>query len=158
MKLYSTKIMTACALILATNVAVADTAKSEKHANQATELRQAVYKMLGANMGALGAMAKGKIPVDAKIVEKNATRINQLSFMIADYTATDTSAYKVKTEALAKVWTDRDAFEKRINDLSEASEKLIAASTSGDEAAIKAAIGGVGQSCGGCHDNFKKED
>ena len=158
MKLFTSKIITTCALILTTNVAMADTATSEKHAVKATELRQAVYKMLGANMGTLGAMAKGKIPFDAKVVEKNATRINQLSFMIADYTATDTSAFKVKSEALAKVWTDRSAFEKRIDDLSVASEKLIKAASTGDEASTKAAIGGVGKTCGGCHDDFKQED
>lgn len=150
--------MMACTFILATNVAVANPATSEKQAIKATELRQAVFKMLGANMGTLGAMAKGKIPFDAKVVEKNATRINQLSFMIADYTATDTSAYKVKTEALNKVWTDRDAFEKRIKDLSVASEKLVKAASTGDEASTRAAIGGVGKTCGGCHDNFKQED
>jgi cytochrome c556 len=157
MKLSSSKIITACALILATNTVMAEPAKSEKHAKKANHLRHAVFTMLGANMGTLGGMAKGKIPFDAKIVEKNATRINQLSFMIADYTRTDTSAYKVKTDALPEVWTKRDAFEKRIDDLSSASAKLVKVSTSGDESAIKAAIGGVGKTCGGCHDNFKKD-
>ncbi len=157
MKLYSTKIMMACTFILATNVAAANPATSEKHAIKATELRQAVFKLLGANMGTLGAMAKGKIPFDAKVVEKNATRINQLSFMIDDYTATDTSAYKVKTEALAKVWNEREAFEKRIKNLSLASDKLIKIAASGDEKAMRAAIGGVGKTCGGCHDDFKED-
>jgi len=157
MKFASTKIITACALILATNCAMADVAKSEKHAKKATDLRQSVYTLLGANMGTLGGMAKGKIPFNAKVVERNATRINQLSFMIADYTRTDTSGFKVKTEALPKVWTERAAYEKRIDDLTKASAKLVKVSTSGDEAAIKAAIGGVGKTCGGCHDNFKKD-
>lgn len=157
MKLASTKIITACALILATNGAVADVAKSEKHAKKANHIRHSVFALLGANMGTLGGMAKGKIPFDAKVVERNATRINQLSFMIADYTRTDTSAYKVKTEALPKVWKEREAFEKRIDDLTSASAKLVKVSTSGDESAIKAAIGGVGKTCGGCHDNFKED-
>jgi len=91
------------------------------------------------------------------VVEKNATRINQLSFMIDDYTATDTSAYKVKTEALAKVWNEREAFEKRIKNLSLASDKLIKIAASGDEKAMRAAIGGVGKTCGGCHDDFKED-
>jgi cytochrome c556 len=157
MKLASTKVITACALILATTGAIADTATSEKHANKANDLRHAVFGLLGANMGTLGGMAKGKIPLDAKVVEKNATRINQLSLMIDDFTKTDTSAYKVKTEALTKVWTERKAFEKRINDLTLASAALVKASTSGDESAIKAAIGGVGKTCGGCHDDFKQD-
>jgi cytochrome c556 len=157
MKLASTKIITVCALVFATTSAIAAPATSEKHANKANELRHAVFTMLGANMGALGAMAKGKIPFDAEVVEKNSIRINQLSFMIADYTSTDTSAYKVETTALPDVWTKREAFEKRINDLTVASEKLVKVSTSGDESAIKAAIGGVGKTCGGCHDNFREE-
>lgn len=157
MKLRTTKMITACALILSSSFAMADAAKSEKHAKKATELRQAVFKMLGANMGTLGGMAKGKIPFDAAIVEKNATRINQLSYMVNDYTSTDTSAFQVKSDALNKVWTDRVAFEKRTDDLTTASAKLIKAAQSGNEGAIKAAIGGVGKTCGGCHDNFKKD-
>jgi cytochrome c556 len=157
MKLASTKIITACALVLLTNGAIAEPAKSEKHAKKANHLRHAVFTMLSANMGPLGGMAKGKVPFDAKIVEKNATRINQLSYMIDDFTRTDTRAYKVKTDALPEVWTKRKAFEKRINDLSLASAKLVKVSTSGDKAAIKAAIGGVGKTCGGCHDDFKKD-
>ena len=157
MKLKLTTALTACALILSTNIALADVAKSEKQAKGATELRQSTFTLIRANMGTLGGMAKGKIPFDAKIVERNATRIHQLSFMIADYTKTDTSGFKVKSDALPKVWTERAAFEKRIDDLTVASEKLVKISTSGDEAAIKAAIGGVGKTCGGCHDDFKKD-
>ena len=157
MKLKLTTALTACALILSTNIALADVAKSEKQAKGATELRQSTFTLIRANMGTLGGMAKGKIPFDAKIVERNATRIHQLSFMIADYTKTDTSGFKVKSDALPKVWTERAAFEKRIDDLTVASEKLVKMSTSGDEAAIKAAIGGVGKTCGGCHDDFKKD-
>ena len=157
MKLLPSKVITACALMLVTNIAAAEPAKSEKHAKGANKVRHAVFTMLGANMGPLGGMAKGKIPLNAKVVEKNAIRINQLSYMIADYTRTDTSGYKVKSDALKDVWTKREAFEKRIDDLTKASAKLIEVSTSGDEGAIKAAIGGVGKTCGGCHDDFKKD-
>ena len=130
-------------------------ATSEKHAAAATQYRQAVFQLVRSNMGPLGGMAKGKVPFNANIVEKNATRIHQLSLMISDYTSTDTRSYKVKTKALPEVWTERKAFEKRIDDLTLASTKLVALSTSGDEAAILAAIKSVGKTCGGCHDNFK---
>jgi len=143
--------------LIASMAALAQPASSEKHAIYATELRQSVFKLLGSNMGPLGAMAKGKIPLDAKVVEKNATRINQLSLMIADYSRTDTSKFNVKTEALAKIWQDPEHFSKDIDKLSLASTNLIAAAKSGDEGAIKKAIGGVGKTCGGCHDHFKKD-
>jgi len=143
--------------ILVSGTSMAEPAGSLDHAKYATELRQSIFKLLGSNMGPLGAMAKGKIPVDAKRVEKNAVRINQLSMMIADYTRTDTTKFDVKTEALAKIWQEGEHFSKDIDKLTLASTKLIAAAKTNDESAIKKAIGGVGKTCGGCHDHFKAE-
>jgi cytochrome c556 len=149
--------LTVTASLIVATATVAKPASSEKHAIYATELRQSIFKLLGSNMGPLGAMAKGKIPLDAKVVEKNATRINQLSLMITDYSRTDTSKFNVKTEALAKVWQQQDHYAKDAGKLTKASAALIAAAKTNDEAAIKKAIGGVGKTCGGCHDDFKKD-
>ncbi len=147
----------ASAVIFATGVANAQDAQSEKHAKKATELRQSVFKLLASNMAPLGGMAKGKLAFDKEKIEKNAMRINQLSMMIADYTSTNTSKFKVTTEALPKVWTERSAFEQRINDLTKASAHLQSIATTASESEIKQAIGGVGKTCGGCHDNFKQD-
>ena len=149
--------ITVSASLVVATASMAQPASSEKQAVYATELRQSVFKLLGSNMGPLGAMAKGKLPVDAKRVEKNATRIKQLSLMISDYTRTDTSKFNVKTEALAEIWQDSDHFSKDIAKLTLASTTLITAAKSNDEAAIKKAIGGLGKTCGGCHDHFKKD-
>ncbi len=149
--------ITVSASLVVATASMAQPASSEKHAVYATELRQSIFKLLGSNMGTLGAMAKGKIPVDAAVAEKNATRINQLSLMIADYARTDTSKFDVKTEALAKIWQDPEHFSKDIDKLSMASAQLMVAAKSKDEGAIKKAIGGVGKTCGGCHDHFKAE-
>ena len=156
MKKISTAIL-ACSMALATASVMAETAKSEKQAKRSTDLRQSIFSLLGSNMGALGAMAKGKIPLDANVVEKNATRINQLSLMIDDYTRVNTTSFNVKTEALDSVWSERSKFEKHINDLTMASANLQKVAMSGDENTIKKAIGGVGKTCGGCHDSFKKD-
>lgn len=152
-----TKAIALGAMTFTVLTASAQEAKSEKHAAGATETRQAVFKLLGANMGPLGAMARGKMPFNAELVEKNATRINQLSLMIADFTKTDTSKFKVESDALPEIWTDRAKYEKHIDDLTQASAKLMAATKSGNEGAMKKAIAGVGKTCGGCHDNFKKD-
>ncbi len=147
----------AAAFSLATINLNAEPAKSEKHAKHALKMRQAVFRLLGSNMGPLGAMAKGKIPVNAQVVEKNALRINQLSQMIADYLATDTSKFELETEALDNIWTESEKFSNKIIALTAASEKLHKVAQSGDEKAITAAIRGVGKTCGGCHDDFKAE-
>jgi len=149
--------MLICTLALITTSTLADPAKSLKQANRATELRQSVFKLLGNNMGKLGAMAKGRIAFDAEVAEKSAKRINQLSLMIADYTKTDTSAFKVHTEALDVIWKKPKEFTESINKLTSASMKLEKIAATKDESAIKGAISNVGRSCGGCHDVFKAE-
>jgi cytochrome c556 len=147
----------AISIALASTNVMAQQAKSLKQAERATHLRQSVFTLLGSNMGPLGAMAKGKIAFDAKRAEKHALRINQLSLMIADYALTDTSAHKVKTDALSKIWQQPADFAKRINALTLASANLQKAAASRDEKATKKAISGVGKTCGGCHDDFKAD-
>lgn len=136
---------------------MADSAKSQKHADNALKMRKAVFSLLGSNMGPMGAMAKGKIPLNANIVEKNAKRINQLSLMMSDYLKTDTSKFKLETEALDNIWTENDKFASKIEALTKASKELHKIASSGDEKAIKKAIAGVGKTCGGCHDDFKAD-
>lgn len=156
MKKILTSLVVASSFIVATS-AMADTAKSLKQAEKAAHTRQAVFGLLGSNMFPLGAMAKGKMPFDAKAIEKHALRINQLSLMIADYTSTNTSGFKVETEALNTIWEKPDVFEERINALVTASASLQKVVKLGDESATKKAIGEVGKSCGGCHDDFKAD-
>ena len=156
MKLF-TKVALASVITVVAAGAMANSAKSMKHAQKATDLRQSIFSLLGSNMGPLGGMARGKIPFDAEKVGKHALRINQLSKMIEDYTRTNTSAHKVETEALDKIWSQPDDFTKRIKDLTAASANLQKAALSGNEVLVKKAIGGVGKTCGGCHDDFKVE-
>ena len=149
------KLIIGSLLTASATIAIAQPASSQKHANKATELRQAMYQLIASNMGPLGAMARGKMPMDAALVEKNATRINQLSMMIEDYMAVDTTKFEVKTEALDKVWQQPEDFKAKVNALIDASANLAKAAKSGDEGKIKGAIGGVGKSCKGCHNDFK---
>jgi cytochrome c556 len=154
---FLSKTVIAASLTLVTTAIIAQEASSLKHAKYATELRQSVFSLLGSNMGPLGAMAKGKAPFNAEKAEKHAIRINQLSLMIADYSRTNTTKFDVETEALASVWKEADKYSESIDNLTKASAKLIVAAQSKDKGAIKKAIGGVGKTCGGCHDDFKEE-
>ncbi len=156
MKLFSI-LAVATVLSLSASSVDAQPAKSLKHAKKATELRQAVFQLMSSNMGIMGAMAKGKIPLNAEVIGTNSLRLEQLSLMLADYHKTDTSKFDVKTGALDKIWTEKDAFAKKIQALTLASQKLQVAVKSGDEKATKQAIGGVGKTCGSCHDDFKKD-
>ncbi|MBV1910321.1 MAG: cytochrome c [Kangiellaceae bacterium] len=158
-RLSQTMIATAVAMTMtmATFTASAAPAKSKKHADHALKMRKAVFSLLGSNMGPLGGMAKGKIPFDAQVVETNAKRISQLSLMMSDYMKTDTSKFKLKTDALEKIWAENMKFEKKIEALTIASNALSQVAGSTDEKILRKAIGAVGKTCGGCHDDYKSD-
>ena len=132
-------------------------ASSEKQARTAIKFRQSLFQLIRSNMGELGAMAKGHRPFDAAIMEKNGMRLEQLSLMIADYMALDTRKYNLDTEALDKIWTDKEAFAEKIDALTTAAKALQVAAKDGDESGFRPAIGAVGKTCKGCHDNFKTD-
>ena len=75
----------------------AQEASSEKQAKSAAQFRQALLQLVRSNVGALGAMAKGAIPMDTQTIETNATRLEQLSLMMDDYFALDTSSFDIET-------------------------------------------------------------
>ena len=145
------------AVIFASATVFAQPAANEKHANWATKVRKANFALLGHNMGPIGGMLKGRVPFNAQVVADRATNINQLAKMIADTSKVDTSKFKVETEALDKIWTDKDNFAKKIQALIDASDKVSKIALTGSEDDVKKAMGAMGKSCGSCHDDYKKD-
>lgn len=146
-----------CASALLSSSAIAKEAANMKQAKKATELRQSVYKLVASNLGPMGAMARGKIPFNQAVVEKNSMRINQLGFMMADYLKLDTRKFNVETEALDKIWQQPKDFNDKIQALITASANLQDVAKQGDEKSTKKAIGKLAKTCGGCHDVYKKD-
>ena len=60
-----------------------------------------------------------------------------------------------ESEALPKIWEDKEAFAEAIAKTEEATAAFVEAAESGDEEAIMGAFRAVGGSCRGCHDNFR---
>ncbi|QHJ10353.1 Cytochrome c' [Paraglaciecola mesophila] len=143
--------------ILLTAGVSAQEAQSEKQAKSAAQFRQALLQLVRSNVGALGAMAKGAIPMDADTIQTNATRLEQLSLMMDDYFALDTTKFDIETGALPEIWQNRADFATKVDALTDASLALKTAAMNGDERAYKGAIGSVLKSCKGCHDSYKAE-
>lgn len=150
-------IATAMAMSIASGSVFAKEAQSEKQANDALEFRQSVFKLVKSNVGALGGMARGKIPFDAAVVEKNATRLTQLSKMVPDYFALNTSKFSLETEALPKIWANMDDFTSKANNFHMASKALLEAAKTGEEGTSKKAIGDLFKTCKSCHDEYKQD-
>lgn len=122
---------------------------------QLVKQRQAVMTLQGKYFGPMAGMAQGRIPYDAKIVQRNAGFLDNLSRMPWDGFADSTK--DVKSAALPAIWTDSAKFAEAADRLQNEASKLYSVSRSGDEAAVKEQIGAVGKACGGCHESFRQK-
>jgi len=132
-------------------------AGSQKQADTVVKFRQSLLQLVRSNMGSLGAMAKGNIPFDTDVMQKNGMRIEQLSLMMPDYFMTDTRGFETKTEAKPEIWDNNEDFAEKMQALTDAAKGLQMAAASGDESSYGKAIGAVGAACKSCHDKYKMD-
>jgi len=131
---------------------------TQQQAERAVETRQSVLHLMGWNMAPLGGMARGRIDFDADRVETNADRLVALSKMLSDAFAADTRSNDVSTEALDVIWEQPEEFAAKVEATIEASQRLMSVAATGDEGAMREAIGNLGSTCGSCHDDFRVDD
>ena len=150
---FSTKLLMA-ALGVAVVAGSAGAAQAQQKPDEALKMRQGLMQAVKMNFGPIGAFAQGKgdLPTDAEAKADNLVALSKIAPM----------AWRKGTEALPDAATKPEAFAsadfpKGWSMLGDAAAKLKAAAASGNADAIKAAAGGVGKTCKGCHDNFKKE-
>ena len=117
--------------------------------------RQSVMTLQGKYFGPMAGMAQGKIPYDAKIIQRNAAFLEALSQMPWDGFNENTKG--VKSGALPVIWDKPSEFKQAQERLQNETAKLAQVSKSGDEAAVKAQIGATGKACGGCHETFREK-
>jgi cytochrome c556 len=122
---------------------------------QAIKYRQSAMALQVNHMGRLFAMANGKVPFDAKVAAEQieiVAMLNKLQF-VAFVDGSD----KGDTRAKPEIWAQKDKFKAAEAKSHEDVAKLVAAGKTGDFDQFKAAVGAVGQSCKGCHDEFRKD-
>lgn len=125
----------------------------------AVAARQGHYKLLGANMGPLAAMAKGEVEYDAKKAQLHADNLSTLSknnigFLFIP--GTSSSDMPGVTRAKAGIWENFPA-------VGAAGGKMVAAIANLQAEAGKGrgqlgkALGATGATCKGCHDEFREK-
>jgi cytochrome c556 len=147
--------LVAAAIALALGAGVAATAVAQVKPETLVKQRQSAMTLVGKYFGPLGGMLKGAVPFDAAVVQRNAGYLDVLAKMPWDGFAEGTKS--VKSAALPAVWSDAAKFKQGQDQMQTAVANLVTVSKTGDEAKIKAAIGDVGKTCGGCHDNFREK-
>jgi cytochrome c556 len=142
-------------LALALGSAYTLTAFSQVKPDVLVKQRQAAMTLQGKYFGPMAGMAQGKVPYRADVVTYNASLLDALSRMPWD--GFDASTQDVKSAALPAIWSEGAKFKQAQDSFQDAVQGLVRASKGSDEAATKAAIGAVGKTCGGCHQNFRQK-
>lgn len=118
--------------------------------------RQAVFQVYNYNMGLLSAMAKGKAEYDAQTALDAAGNLNAAAMMKNStmWPAGSGNDVVEGTRALPEIWSTYPAIDEKAEALTEASTALLAVAGNGLDD-LKGAMGAVGKSCKGCHDDFR---
>ncbi|WP_315919438.1 c-type cytochrome [Mesorhizobium sp. SP-1A] len=131
-------------LALGASVAQADVVKE----------REALMKERGKLVGSLAKVVKGEQEFDAaavltalKALEANAEKTDIEALFPAGSDTGD-------TEASPKIWEDMNGFKAAEEKYLQAT-KAASAAAPADVDALKAQVGAIGKSCGGCHETFR---
>lgn len=120
----------------------------------AIKYRQSAMALQGNHLGRLFGMVSGRIPFDAKVAADNIEIIATLNRL--QFAGFVDGSDKGNTRAKPEIWTEKDKWNAAVAKSQEEVAKLAAAGKSGNLDQIKAAVGGVGQSCKACHDAYQK--
>ena len=98
-------------------------------------------------------MIKNERPFDKATAENDAFIIEMMTKELesAFPQGSDTAPTKAKPD----IWQDPIQFKKKMDDLKISSQKLSAASKSGDIQIIRTAFSATAQSCKSCHEDFR---
>jgi cytochrome c556 len=122
----------------------------------AIKYRQSAFTVMGAHVGRIGAMAQGRVPFDAKAAADNAAIVSAMARL--PFTAFGEGTDKgMPNRAKPEIWKDAAKFKAASDKMVAEIAKLETAAKAGNLDAIKAAMGAVGGSCKGCHDDFRAE-
>jgi len=153
----SSRLILAAAVLLAIGFAGAMSAPAADK-EQVIKDRQAVMKAQGADMGAVKGFLDDKND-QAKAVAA-ATELVQSLVTLTEVFPPGTAGPSPDGKFATKpdVWSDWDDFNVRRSTAAGKADGLMAATKTGDKAAIQAAFADLGKNgCGGCHGKFREE-
>lgn len=151
MKLLTSTLLMASAIAM-TAPAHAQFAKAE----DAIKYRQSAMFIMGQEFGRVAGMAQGRIPFDAKTAADSAATAEMMA-KIYGAGFQDGSDQGAPNKANPDIWKDKAKFADLWDKNKVEMAKLAVAAKTGNLDSIKGAVGGVGQTCKGCHDAFRNK-
>jgi cytochrome c556 len=144
------------AALAALGLSVALDAAAQAKPEDLVKQRKAAFTLTAKYFAPIGAMVQGKAPYDAAVVARNAGYLEVLSKMPWDGFQASTADVK-DTRAKPEAYREMDKFNAGAEKMQAEIAKLASAAKAGDQNAVKAAFGAVGQSCKACHDAYRRD-
>jgi cytochrome c556 len=143
--------LTAAALLAPLQGTLAADEKSD-----AAKYRSTVMATIGSSFGGFIAVYLGKVkPADTQAhLVANTQALAEAAKLVGDLVPAGSEG----GDALPAIWKDMEGFQKYALEVSEATTLLAAAAAENDRAAMGKAFKAVGNSCKGCHDNYRVDD
>jgi cytochrome c556 len=130
------------------------TANADEMMDNATvENRKMLMDGIGGAMGTLGCYMKGQCELPDPVLRNLALGMAFAAGAAPAAFEPQTMDATTKTTADAKIWSNWDDFSGRFPALKEAA--LAMADAAGDKSEMGAAMGNLGKSCKGCHDEYR---
>jgi cytochrome c556 len=145
----------AASTVALTALALPAAAQFQK-AEVAIKYRQSAMYLMNTHLGRVFAMANGRVPFDGKAVADNVAVISEVSRLpFAAYgEGTDKG---LPNRARPEIWKEPARFKASADKMIVEVAKLDAAAKTGNQDAIKSAVGAVAAACNACHDDFRAE-
>lgn len=128
--------------------------------DNAIKARQAMFQSYSFNIGILGAMAKEKRPYDAEVAIEAANNLSAAANFGQSQMWPQGSDNKTegnaRTRALPVIWETFPAITEKADALKTAVAALVPVAGNG-LGALQGAMGDLGASCKGCHDDYRAE-
>jgi cytochrome c556 len=154
MKLH--KIAIRCAgAVFAVSLAMGAAQAADEPAN-ILKYRQNLMKSVGANISNIAMVAKGEVSFIGN-TGMNARAIRDGLAAAGALFPAGTGTEAGETRALPSVWENNAGFVAALENSQAAAEAMIAAADTGDIGEVRKAIGALGKTCGGCHDDFRQK-
>jgi cytochrome c556 len=117
----------------------------------AVKYRESAMFIQSQHLGRVAAMASGRVPYDAAAATANAEVVAMISKLPWAGFGPGTEGGKAKPD----IWKEQAKFKELNERLMAETDKLAAATKTGNLDAVKAAVASVGETCKTCHDAFR---
>jgi len=149
--------VTVSVLAAAATLVIAAVAVAQTSPNQQVAQRKGAMNLQGKYAGPLFAMARGAVPYDARIVQRNADYLVVVTQMAWDDFQPNSLGIP-NTRAKDAIVKDAEKFKQLADGLLSDVQKLAAAARGGDQIAVKSAAQAMGRTCNSCHESFADFD